>query len=238
MKHTTKTPIHVLLAVATSLALSACASVSVHQERYTANKRPKAPAKIYVRDFAGARNVFQVDRKDESLDAFRQKITDQLAKDIVRELQESTAPSERLGRERAPSGSHVWLVEGSFDRVNQGSRLLRALIGFGSGGTKLETTVRIVNWNGGKPEELLSFKTTGGSNMEPGPGALILPTDPLEVVMPFVWSAAMSGLSKDTGRTAKQIAAAVNDYLRENGVTPKNPKLKVKRLDKRKETNT
>ncbi len=40
----------------------------------------------------------------------------------------------------------------------------------------------------------------------------------------------MTGLTKDTTRTAKEIAAEISDYLQKHGVKPKDPKLKVKRM--------
>jgi len=55
-------------------------------------------------------------------------------------------------------------------------------------------------------------------NVEPGPGALILQTDPLNVVLPIVWASSMTGLTKDTSRTAKEITATLSEYLTQKGV--------------------
>jgi hypothetical protein len=212
-----------------AVLLSGCASISVFKEKQNPNTPCHPPAKIYVRDFTGEQKVFRVDRKDDSLMQFQNKITAQLAKDIVKKLNECVAPSERLEAAHLPMQNDCWIIEGSFDRVNQGSRMMRALIGLGAGGTKVETSVRVLSGTSKKQEELLSFKTTGGSNTEPGPGALIFPTDPTDIIMPFVWSYAMTGLTKDTSRTAKEIAAEISDFLQKHGVPPKDAKLKVKR---------
>lgn len=213
-----------------SLLFSGCASISVFKEKQNQNISFHPPTKIYVRDFTGEQKAFRVDRKDDSLSEFQKRITAQLSKDIVKKLNECVAPAERIDANQAPKQKGSWIIEGSFDRVNQGSRMLRALIGLGAGGTKVETTVRVLDDNHGKPQEFLSFRTTGGSNTEPGPGALVFPTDPTDIIMPFVWSYAMTGLTKDTSRTAKEIAAELSDYLQKHGVQPKDLKLKVKRM--------
>jgi hypothetical protein len=213
-----------------AVLLSGCASISVFKEKQNPNAPFHPPTKIYVRDFSGEQKVFRVDRKEDSLTEFQKKITAQLSKDIVKKLNECVAPSERIDGNQLPKTKNAWIIEGSFDRVNQGSRMMRALIGLGAGGTKVETSVRVLDANGGKPLEILSFRTTGGSNTEPGPGALVFPTDPTDIIMPFVWSYAMTGLTKDTSRTAKEIAAELSDYLQKHGVKPKDPKLKVKRM--------
>lgn len=210
--------------------MTSCASVSVYKQQEIEQSRFEAPQKIYVQDFKGQDSTFRVDRKTDSLSEFRKKITAQLSGDIVRRLNEAGFVAEPLPTGvKLPKGQY-WLVGGSFDRVNQGSRLLRALIGLGAGGTKVETTVVVSNLSHSSPKEFLSFKTSGGSNTEPGPGALILPTDPLDVVLPIVWASAMTGLTKDTSRTAKEITATLSEYMTQKGIPTQNPKLKPKRM--------
>lgn len=210
--------------------MSSCASVSVYKQRETEQSRFEAPEKIYVQDFSGQDSNFRVDRKTDSLSDFRKKITGQLSGDIVKRLNEAGFVAEPLPiGGKMPKGPY-WLVGGTFDRVNQGSRLLRALIGLGAGGTKVETTVAVSRLSSSPPKQFLSFKTSGGSNTEPGPGALILPTDPLDVVLPIVWASSMTGLTKDTSRTAKEIVATLSEYMTQNGVPTQNPKLKPKRM--------
>jgi len=103
-------------------------------------------------------------------------------------------------------------------------------VGLGAGGTKVETTVAVSSLSQKPPREFLTFKTSGGSNTEPGPGALILPTNPLDVILPIVWASSMTGLTKDTSRTAKEITATLSEYLTQKGVPTQNPKLKPKRM--------
>jgi hypothetical protein len=209
------------------LILSGCASISVSKIKTVANQSFVAPKKVYVREFTGPESVFRVDRKGDSLKEFRTKTAKQLSDDLAKKLNESVIPAEALAsNSRPPKGNH-WLVTGTFDRVNQGSRALRTLFGLGFGGTKIETTVHVASLSTGKPVEILSFRTSGGSNTEPGPGILMGPPDPT-TILPLLWGVAMPGLTRDITRTAKEIAAEISDYLAKHGVTPKDPKLKVK----------
>ena len=63
---------------------------------------------------------------------------------------------------------HVWFVRGEFKTVCQGSRLLRSAIGFGAGGTKIETHVEVYDLASNSATPFLTFSTTGGSGAEPG----------------------------------------------------------------------
>ena len=215
------------LAAFLSLLLCSCASVSVCKMKPVENQPFITPKKIYVREFTGLESVFRVDRKGDSLTEFKTKTTKQLSDDLVKKLNESVIPAEALSANaNAPKGRN-WLITGNFDRVNQGSRALRTLFGLGFGGTKIETTVHVASLSTGRPVEILSFRTSGGSNTEPGPGILMGPPDPT-TILPLLWGVAMPGLTKDITRTAKEIAAEISDYLSKHGVTPKDPKLKVK----------
>jgi len=210
-----------------SLLLCSCASVSVCKIKPAANQPFVAPKKIYVREFTGPESVFRVDRKGDSLTEFKTKTSKQLSDDLVKKLNGSVIPAEALATNARPPKGDNWLVTGNFDRVNQGSRALRTLFGLGFGGTKIETTVHVASLSTGRPLQILSFRTSGGSNTEPGPGILMGPPDPT-TILPLLWGVAMPGLTKDITRTAKEIAAEISDYLAKHGVKPKDPKLKVK----------
>lgn len=212
-----------------ALLLSGCASISICKVKPEGNQPFVAPKKIFVSEFTGPESVFRVDRKGDSLTEFRAKTAKQLSDDLVKKLNESVLSSEVLSANAHPPKGNYWLVTGTFDRVNQGSRALRTLFGFGFGGTKIETTVYVASLSTGKPVKILSFKTSGGSNMEPGPGILMGPPDPTTII-PLIWGVTMPGLSKDTTRTSMEIAAEIGEYLRNHGITPRDSKLKVKRM--------
>ena len=55
---------------------------------------------------------------------------------------------------RCPRGN-FWLIVSRFDRMYQGSRMLRSVIGFGAGGTKLEMTVMVYDLSRRPPRPFL-----------------------------------------------------------------------------------
>ena len=63
-----------------------------------------------------------------------------IANNLVKGLDTHVAPAERTSSVRGLAKSG-WLVSGEFIRVNTGSLLLRAGVGLGAGGTKMETQV-------------------------------------------------------------------------------------------------
>jgi hypothetical protein len=213
-----------------AILVCGCSSISVLREKPNPNVAFRPPSKIYVRDFTGDLKVFRVDRKEDSLVEFQKKTATQLSEDLVAKLNSCVLTSERLATKAPLPKGDVWLIEGTFERVNQGSRMMRILFGMGAGGTKLETSVRVLSLAGSRPTELLTFKTSGGSNLEPGPGLLCGPPDPTDFLTTPLWASAMTGLTKDTTRTAKEIAAEISDYLQKHGVKPKDPRLQVKRM--------
>jgi hypothetical protein len=123
---------------------------------------------------------------------------------------------------------NAWIVRGQFTTVYQGSRLLRSAIGFGAGGTKVETKVQVYDLSQPEGAPFLTFSTTGGSNSEPG-AILALTTDPVQLAIGGV-SGAAHGLSEDAARTAREITAELSNYMHdrrwipdEQWIKPKHP---------------
>ena len=217
--------------VSHELFMIGCASVSVAKVEKQSKKAFQKPSKIYVEEFTTTDSVFHVNRTGAALKEFEAKTASQLSTNLVKQLNQSVFPADAKSKNsKTPTGS-CWLVTGTFERVDQGSRALRSIVGFGAGRTRIETKVVVMDLRGLKPAELFSFKTIGSSNQEPGPG-IIMGAIPMNLEGPFsiVYGPAMTGLSFDVRRTAKEIAAEISDYLQKNGVAPKDKKLKVKRL--------
>ena len=196
------------------IALSGCASVSVGNITPKGIAPKKLPAKIYVQEFTAPYDNFRVDRSDEKLLIFVKNERHALAEDLVAQLTKYIAPAQILPEgSRLPKGN-FWLVHGIYDRVNQGSRLLRAGVGFGAGGTKMETRVQISSLATKKPDTFLTLLTSGGSGMAPGAWAAFTPA------FAFYWpgaianagGASFSGLSIDRKRTAREITATISEY--------------------------
>ena len=129
---------------------------------------------------------------------------------------------------------NAWLIRGEFTKVNQGSRLLRGTIGFGAGGTKVETNIYVYDLNQNSNTPFLTFSTTGGSNAEPGAvtgGA----TDPVVAAIGMAAGGAggvAHGLTEDTARTAREITAELSDYMYRSGWISKDKWIEPKKVNK------
>ncbi len=199
------------------LGLTGCASVSTHSlERFGEPTRKIAPEIIYVHGFDAPADVFRVDRPEDDAALLREEESQRLARNIVWRLRDRILPSSILpNNEELPRGNY-WLVTGKFVRVNQGSRALRMVIGFGAGGTKVETEVEVFDLSGAVPELVMRFRTTGGSNAQPG-----------AIANTSWWSAGLSGASLaftgirfDIARTSREITASLSQELASQGILP------------------
>jgi hypothetical protein len=124
------------------------------------------------------------------------------------------------------------LIRGEFTKVNQGSRFLRSAIGFGAGGTKMETKIYVYDLTQNTGIPILTFTTTGGSGAEPGAITAIAP-DPVTIGLGVIAGGAAGlfhGVSEDSKRTAREITAQLSDYLYRRGWIPQNKWIKPKEL--------
>ena len=199
------------------LALASCASVSVQKTAEQAT--PQMPQKIYVADFDVANGNFKVDREGAELNDFKQNLRAMMQAASVTDLSNRLIPAVPTTKEQGFQPENAWLIRGEFTKVNQGSRLLRGVIGFGAGGTKVETNIYVYDLNQNSNTPFLTFSTTGGSNAEPGAvtGAA---TDPVVAAIGVAASGAGNvahGLTEDTARTAREITAELSDYMYRSG---------------------
>lgn len=235
-----KTPCAAIIAILASAFLSGCASVSITKIKPSNPQAFGLPQRILIQQFTADDSVLKVSREGAALQELKSKMASQLADDLKKSLSENVLPAEVLASGVKPPRSNAWLVTGSFLKVNQGSRALRSVVGFGAGGTRIETSVVVYALKSAKPTEVLRFRTYGGSNQEPGPG-IVMGAVPMNFEGPFslLYGPTMTGLSFDIRRTAKEISAEIQDFLRSNGLKTKNPTLKVKLLkDESKLANT
>jgi len=205
--------------------LSSCASVSVKSEQRTSAKPIKKPEKIYVADFGSAGATFKIaGTEGKDPEAFKRKIADTLANYVAKSVGDHVAPTQRTNKTSGLPRSG-WLITGEFIRVNTGSRELRAIVGLGAGGSKMETRVSVTDLSGnGKP--FMTFDTTGGSNAMPG---LMESTGPGSAVISMT-TQSMMGVTDDAARTSRMIAGELNSYLIERGWLSKDKKYSVKKL--------
>ena len=199
------------------LALTSCASVSVQKGAEQAT--PQMPQLVYVDAFSTERGKFKVDREGSDLVEFKQNLQGMMQTGLVTDLSHRLIFSVPTNKEQGFRPERAWLIRGEFTKVNQGSRLLRGAIGFGAGGTKMETNIYVYDLNQNSNTPFLTFSTTGGSNAEPGAvtgGA----TDPVVAAIGVVASGAggiAHGLTEDTARTTREITAELSDYMYRSG---------------------
>jgi hypothetical protein len=218
--------LHPALFLAAILLLQGCASVSVSKREW--NDHPVAvPKKILVKPFSLSRENFRVDREGDVLEEFEDRFLTEFADRLAERLNKYILPAEAVSSDTSIKETDVWIMEGHFHRVHQGSRALRALIGFGLGSSKVDTTVLIsrVDGNGGILP-VAHISTTGGSNSEPG--AIL--GGPFGAGPRLILRAATSGLSADARRTARTITAVVSEKLASQGSPLAGRPLKAKPL--------
>lgn len=223
-------------ALAIMLLLVSCASVSVEKMRHTIPPQEgprKSPDGILVREFVIPYQGLRVDRSGGDLEKFKKELRQQTALQIAEQLKKHVAPAWVLAEGDALPQGNYWVVEGEFERVNQGSRLLRSVVGFGTGGTKMETAVRMSELSGAEPREFLRFETTGGSNVSQGVlGVLTFPVGgPMALTsLANAVEGVRSGVTFDTKRTAREIAATLSEYLHKRRALVGKKPIKPKRL--------
>jgi hypothetical protein len=207
--------------------LAGCASVGVKEDQWT-QERLVLPKRVYVKDYEVPAEVLAVDRTGAELEEFRRTTSEGFTKELCERISKRIAPAAPLTEGVRPEKG-AWVVEGKFLRLNQGSRLLRSLVGLGAGGTKMEarTTVSAVEARGAK-KTIAEIETTGGSNAEPG--MLTFPT-PIGGGIRAVVSLAKTGVTADQRRTARMITAAMAEKLEAQGYQLSGKKEKVKRLE-------
>lgn len=218
------------------VALCSCASVSVkHTERVKGHEAKKAPDRIFVKPFEyhDEAQTLRVDRSGEDLKTFKFEQQEKLTRHLVRRLSKNVAPARAIAANAPLPKGNYWVITGRFDRINQGSRFMRAVVGLGTGATKLEATIEVSELSTGKPRPILRIMTTGGSNVSPGVlgVALIVFQGPVALLNAGnALDGVRSGVTFDTIRTSREITSAVSEYLYQQQAIPEEKALAPKRL--------
>jgi Domain of unknown function (DUF4410) len=215
-------------------ALCSCASISIKKvDVLTAKPPSKAPTQIFVTPPTFYDPALRVDRSGPRLEAFKHDMQDRFTRTLVRRLSKHVAPAQAVAATAPlPRGNH-WLITSRFDKVSQGSRLLRSVIGFGAGGTKLEMSVVVYDLTRRPPRPFLLIQTTGGSNAAPGAigTAAYFATGVTALFSaPNLFEGTRSGLTFDTLRSAREVTAALSEYLVERGALPADKRLRARRV--------
>ncbi len=226
------------LALATVLLSTSCASVT--PRRHVTSPEATRPERIYIAPFAAPAENLRADRDGAELAAFQADIVAYLSEELRERIDSNLFPAEIIADPSHLPRSNAWLIVGQFDRVEQGSRALRALFGFGLGGTKIVTTSIVYDLATPTLEPILSIRTSGGSNAPPGAAAnltamvalgpggvagLTIATGTQAVLGASRVAAGTAigifpGLTADIRRTAREITATLSTYANERGWIP------------------
>jgi len=225
-----------LSAAFSALLLSSCASVSVKEVVRTPHE-PKAqiPEKVFVAPFQFDDVNLRVDRSGVDLQNFKFNLRELMTRNLVRRLPRYVAPAAAVAENAPLPRGNYWLISGKFDRVSQGSRILRSVVGLGAGGTRMDSTVVVSDLSGRVPIPFLRIVTTGGSNISPGIGgiATFFFSGPMALTNLFnVVDGVRSGITFDTIRTTREVNAALSEYLYHRGAIPYENASGPKRLGK------
>jgi hypothetical protein len=203
----------VLICLLAGWFLTGCASVSLSKREWI-ELTAAAPERILVGPFTLDRANVRVDREGDEFLEFEGEFLQEFAGRLAERLSKHVAPAEILETGAKISKGRIWVVRGHFTRLNQGSRALRAFVGFGLGGTKTEARFEVFRVGArGRLEKIAEFETTGGSNAEPG----ALFSSPFGAVPRLATQLAASGLAADARRTARMVTAAISEKLHSRG---------------------
>jgi hypothetical protein len=174
---------------------------------------PGRPTIVYVQDFkvekessgndqtlGGGRARAIIAQVKSATGMQSSQVVDLMSSSLVSDLNRAGVKAVRLaaGRSLPKSG---WLVRGVFTEVDEGSRVLRAEVGFGAGATDLAVLVNVADLQKGKAEPFYKLETQAGSRKMPGG---IVTKSPYVAAAKFVMS--RRDLPKNIRQTAQTIA--------------------------------
>lgn len=224
-----------------ALLIVGCASATVTPEAVAPPVTEARPARIVVYDFAVSsaevtlnqsilQRTYRTAQSNETPQHGQLEMGHAVAKDLadslVTDLQSLGFTVEKRRRGTLEPGN-VLIVEGEFLNVDEGNRLRRLVIGFGSGASKLDTRVKVYQVSGGSPRRVLEFQTHVESAKMPGAavtmGAGAAATGAVTAGS-AVAAAGMAGVKAHqssmgalTDETSEQVTAYLSQYFAKQG---------------------
>ena len=233
--------IRTALELLASLLIVACASATVTPEKVAPPTTPVRPTRIVVYDFAVSpaevtlnqsivHRTFLAAQSTPSLKKSQLETAHAVAHDLsdalVKDLQNLGFTVEKHHRGTSVTGNAL-IVDGQFLNVDEGNRLRRLVIGFGSGASKLDTRVQVYQVSGGTTHRVLEFETHVESAKLPG-AAVTMGAGAVATGAVTAGSAAVAGglagvkahqstLSALTDKSAEEITAYLSQYFAKQG---------------------
>jgi hypothetical protein len=137
-----------------------------------------------------------------------------MSESLVKELAKNKLTARRIGAADAlPAGG--LLVRGIFTHVEEGNRLRRAVIGFGSGETEMQLVVSVDDLAEGSPKPLYKLDTGAESSKLPG---AVITLNPYVAAAKFVLSG--HDLDRNVSKTASKIANYITERIRQQTGSP------------------
>lgn len=209
-----------------SYAQKILGGVEVKDDKVKGLLPQRLPENVYVGDFAldaenyvpdeGVRGALpgrlgkrlpRVLAKDNPSERAHQ-IVETMAESLVERLTSKGLHAERLRKTEGNLPREGWLVQGIFTEVDEGNRLKRAGIGFGSGATSMDLQVGISDLASSDPRAAF---VVFGTAKDPSriPGAAVT-RNPYVAAAKFVLQ--KNATERDIGRTAEQIVEEILKY--------------------------
>lgn len=161
--------------------LAACGQTGIRKATLTPETNLPRPSRILVYDFAVSEHEVKeyqgIMRQQPTIkDAaererlLAQEAKDALAEELVDHLKSLGFGVERVARGTRASGNDL-LIDGQFLTVDEGNALHRLVIGFGTGGSTVQTQVQV--YQAPEARKLLEFTTQSDSSKMPGAAATL-----------------------------------------------------------------
>jgi hypothetical protein len=159
--------------------IAACGQTGIRPVSRTGDLNLSRPARILVYDFAVSETEVteahgilrqQPTIKDplERERVIGRQVAEVLAVELVEGLRGLGFKVERGGDTTLPTDEDL-LIDGQFVNVDEGDRLRRLVIGFGSGGSRVDTRIQL--YRGQERAKLMEFTTHSNSSKLPGAAA-------------------------------------------------------------------
>ncbi len=141
-----------------------------------------------------------------------EKIVNALAQSIVKELNEKKVTSARFPGPGSVLSYPSWLVEGEFVEYDEGDRLKRAIIGFGSGSATMEVNMKLTEITEG--DRRLIFDSSVEGKKQRMPGAVVT-KNPYVAGAKFVLS--KGAPEKEITKLGARIAEELVEFMKKEG---------------------
>jgi Domain of unknown function (DUF4410) len=165
-------------------SLAACAGASVQSGTNGLPASPNRPTTAYVYPFATSssevtlnQGFFQKtyrdisdssDQQEQSQLDLANETSNDLASNIVEQLQALGFTATQIPRGQPVSGDNVLIVDGQLTSINQGNQLRRMVIGLGAGQSTLDASVQVYQMLNGNAQQVMDFTTQANSGKMPG----------------------------------------------------------------------